>query len=124
MKLKNIFKRKKYASPYYGGNSALYKGSAVPLRPEQEQKPVAETTVKRIPYPRPNAVDWEQRRFELVKMLIGQDRRSVVLGKLRLSDKQIAEKARKLADAAIHELQTNPFKSHEEDERGREEDAE
>jgi len=118
--MKNLFRRKKYASPYYGGSDALYSGSAMPLRqdpePEPERKQALDISQARIPCPRPNALDWEQRRFELVKMLVGQDRRSVVLGKLKASDKQIAAKARLLADAAIKELQTHPFKSHEEGE--------
>lgn len=47
---------------------------------------------------------WEQRRWELVRSLVAQDRRSVILGKLNLSEKAIARKARLLADATINEL--------------------
>lgn len=119
--MKNPFKRKKYASPYYGGKEPLANASALPLKKE-ETKPVLDISQVRIPYPRPNEADWEQRRFELVKMLVGQDRRSVVLGKLQATNKQIAESARKLADAAIKELQTHPFKSHDEVDRGAEAD--
>lgn len=50
---------------------------------------------------------WEQRRWELVRYLVAQDRRSVVLGKLQASPKTIASKARELADATINELLTN-----------------
>lgn len=49
---------------------------------------------------------WEQRRWELARHLVAQDRRSVVLGKLNMSDRAIARKARQLADATIHELRT------------------
>ena len=37
---------------------------------------------------------WEQRRWELTRYLVAQDRRSVVLGKLQASPKTIARKAR------------------------------
>lgn len=50
---------------------------------------------------------WEQRRWELTRYLVAQDRRSVVLGKLQASPKTIARKARELADATITELRTN-----------------
>lgn len=50
---------------------------------------------------------WEQRRWELTRYLVAQDRRSVVLGKLQASPKTIASKARELADATINELLTN-----------------
>lgn len=51
---------------------------------------------------------WEQRRWELTRYLVSQDRRSVVLGKLQASPKTIASKARELADATINELLNNP----------------
>ena len=47
---------------------------------------------------------WEQRRWELARYLVAQDRRSVVLGKLNMSDRAIARKARQLTDATINEL--------------------
>lgn len=47
---------------------------------------------------------WEHRRWELTKYLVAQDRRSVVLGKLNMSDRAIARKARQLTDATINEL--------------------
>lgn len=50
---------------------------------------------------------WERRRWELVRYLVAQDRRSVVLGKRQASPKTIARKARELADATITELRTN-----------------
>ena len=50
---------------------------------------------------------WEQRRWELTRCLVAQDRRSVVLGKLNASEKQIARKARLLTDATIDELRKN-----------------
>ena len=126
MSLLDIFKRKNYASPYYGGRGALFKCSAVPLRTEAEKsdnakEPATIEAPAPVRYtPTSAAPDWEKRRFELVKMLIAQERRSVVLGKLKASNKQIAATARSLADAAIKELQTHPFKSHDE---GAKEDA-
>ena len=120
MNLRDLFKRKKkYASPYYGGQGALFNSSAMPLRKDEdrEQKAPIETPkrVAEIPVQTHLHPDWEQRRFELVKMLIGQDRRSVVLGKLRASHKQIAATARSLADAAIKELQTHQLVNYETD---------
>lgn len=50
---------------------------------------------------------WEQRRWELTRHLVAQERRSVVLGKLNSSVSAIARTARKLADATITELRTN-----------------
>lgn len=50
---------------------------------------------------------WEQRRWELTRYLVAQERRSVVLGKLNASVSAMARKARQLADATIHELRTN-----------------
>ena len=47
---------------------------------------------------------WEQRRWELTRYLVAQERRSVVLGKLNMSDRAIARKARQLTDATINEL--------------------
>jgi len=44
---------------------------------------------------------WERRRWELVRLLVLQDRRSVVLGKLKASPKQIAIKAKAQADVTI-----------------------
>ena len=49
---------------------------------------------------------WEQRRWELTRFLVAQERRSVVLGKLNASVSTMARKARQLADATIHELRT------------------
>lgn len=49
---------------------------------------------------------WEQRRWELTRYLVAQERRSVVLGKLNASVSAMARKARQLADATIHELRT------------------
>ena len=118
----NPFKRKNYASPYYGkGNRALF--SSPPVTPQLPQTTAAPIEKPKPVAPAPIHPDWEQRRFELVKMLVGQDRRSVVLGKLRASNKTIATNARKLADAAIRELMNNPYDSHdgereETDERG------
>lgn len=50
---------------------------------------------------------WDQRRWELARYLVAQDRRSVVLGKLVMSDKEIARRARQLTDATIQELRTH-----------------
>ena len=117
------FKRKNYASPYYGGkgNRALF--SAPPMIPQQqdEAKTSAAAPSHSITTGVPAEPDWELRRFELVKMLVAQERRSVVLGKLRANDKQIVSKARSLADAAIKELQTHPYKSYEETRENEEE---
>lgn len=113
-KFRNPFK-KNYSSSYYGrgGNKPLFDApTSVPVQepavPKERPKPVVAHT--------PIQTDWEQRRFELMKMLVAQDRRSVVLGKLRATDKQIATKARCLADAAIMELQTHPYKSSSDEE--------
>ena len=113
-KFRNPFK-KNYSSSYYGrgGNKPLFTApTSVPAQepavPKDRPKPVVAHT--------PIQTDWEQRRFELMKMLVAQDRRSVVLGKLRATDKQIAAKARSLADAAIMELQTHPYKSSSDEE--------
>lgn len=123
MNLLDLFRRKKYASPYYGGKGALYNASAMPIRQEQEgnELPAKVSAPVRV-IAKPTDPDWEARRFELFKMLVGQERRSVVLGKLRANDKQIVAKARKLTDAAIKELQTYPFKS-EDDEGGEKTDV-
>ena len=87
---------------------------AVPFSQEPEEKRVLDISQVRVPYPKPNEVDWEQRRFELMKMLVAQDRRSVVLGKLRASNRQIVQVCRELADAAIKELQTHSMQqSHD-----------
>ena len=116
MKLKDLFKRKKFASPYYGrGNQPLMCAPQL----NRDEQPLPEQPVRKKPAEMP--IDWELRRFELMKVLIAQDRRSVVLGKLRATNKQIAANARLLADASIREMQTNPLKSHEE---GRDGDAE
>ena len=108
------FKRKNFASPYYGkGNRALF--TSPPMIPQQQEELPKSTQAPVQVVKRESAEpDWELRRFELVKMLIAQERRSVVLGKLRANDKQIVAKARSIADAAIKELQTHPFKSYEE----------
>lgn len=110
MNWKKLFKRKNQDSPY--GKEPLFGSSALPLRREEEEQPapVRFTPTKKEPL----EPDWELRRFELAKMIVAQERRSVVLGKLKASDKQIAAKARSIADAAIKELMTHPFKNDEE----------
>ena len=121
MKLKNPFRKKnKYASPYYGGSGALFNSSAVPLRLEQQSEQEAKQKIKASqlpppPDPRPTEPDWEQRRFELVSRLMCQERRSVILGKLQATPKQIANYARVQADAVVKELQTHPYQSHDEE---------
>ena len=62
---------------------------------------------KRKTYEQAEQERWEQRRWELTRYLVSQDRRSVVLGKLNLSDAAIARRARQLADATIEELRSN-----------------
>ena len=126
MKLKNPFKRN-YASPYYGGTGALFQGSAVPLRPEPETEKPKEPATIETPAPvrfthTSAAPDWEQRRFELACKISLQERRSVVLCKLKATDRQIASKARCLSDAIIKELQTHPYKS-DDDEAGEKTDV-
>jgi hypothetical protein len=54
---------------------------------------------------------WERRRWELTRLLVLQDRRSVVLGKLKASPKQIAIKAKIQADATI-EVMRNKVNSY------------
>jgi hypothetical protein len=112
------FKRKNFASPYYGkGNKALFTSPMPPMQVQQQaQEELPKSTQAPVQVVKRESAepDWELRRFELVKMLIAQERRSVVLGKLRANDKQIVAKARSIADAAIEELLTHPFKSHDE----------
>lgn len=128
MNLKNIFKKRKdkYASPYYGGSGPLVNAPAFPPKREETEtvaRTTAEVPVHFIPKARPTDPDWEQRRFELMKTFVCQERKSVVLGKLKANDKQIVAKARSLADASIRELQTNPYKSYEATDQGGEADA-
>lgn len=115
MEFKNPFKRKNYASPYYGkGNRALF--TSPPMIPQQETAAPIERPKPVAPAPKePTEPDWEQRRFELVSRLMCQERRSVILGKLQATPKQIANYARVQADAVVKELQTHPFKSHDEE---------
>lgn len=127
MSLLDFFKRKNYASPYYGGKGALFQGSSVPLRaePEAEKPKELEPIITPAPVrftPTSAAPDWEQRRFELAWKIALQERRSVVLGKLKATDRQIASKARCLSDAIVKELQTNPYKS-DDDEAGEKTDV-
>lgn len=104
------FTKKNYASPYYGkGNRALF--TSPPMIPQQqdEAKTSAAAPSHSITTAKPAEPDWEQRRFELMKMLLAQERRSVVLGKLQATNKQIANTARVLADAGIRELMNHPM---------------
>lgn len=112
MKVKNPFRKKnKYASPYYGGNGALFHGTNVPLRPFEEKKE-EKTITEPVPVKaKPAEPDWEQRRFELVSRLMCQERRSVILGKLQATPKQIANYARVQADAVVKELMNHPMKT-------------
>lgn len=111
MKFKNPFKRKNYASPYYGkGNRALF--TSPPMIPQQETAAPIERPKPVAPAPKePTEPDWEQRRFELVSRLMCQERRSVILGKLQATPKQIANYARVQADAVVKELMNHPMKS-------------
>lgn len=54
----------------------------------------------------------EEEKWELTRYLVTQDRRSVVLGKLKASPKAIARKARELADATVTELRTVNYSEH------------
>lgn len=118
MKFKNPFKRKNYASPYYGkGNRALF--TSPPMIPQQETAAPIEKPKPVAPAPKePTEPDWEQRRFELVSRLMCQERRSVILGKLQATPKQIANYARVQADAVVKELMNHPMKTS--DDTGRE----
>ena len=74
MNWKKLFKRKRKDSPYYG--EQLFSGSALPLRRDDEEPkpaPVRFTPTKKEPL----EPDWELRRFELAKMIVAQERRSV-----------------------------------------------
>jgi len=123
--LKSIFGRKNYASPYYGkGNKALFTMPMSPIpmqQQEREREPVPKETAEPVQFTPTKAEtaepDWEQRRFELAWKISLQERRSVVLGKLKATDRQIASKARCLSDAIIKELQTHPYKR--DDDKGR-----
>lgn len=118
LKFKNPFKRKNYASPYYGkGNRALF--TSPPMIPQQETAAPIEKPKPVAPAPKePTEPDWEQRRFELVSRLMCQERRSVILGKLQATPKQIANYARVQADAVVKELMNHPMKTS--DDTGRE----
>jgi hypothetical protein len=112
MNWKKLFK-KNQDSPY--GKEPLFGSSALPLRREVEEQKTTSAPVRFTPTKKePLEPDWELRRFELAKMIVAQERRSVVLGKLKANDKQIAAKARSIADAAIKELITHPFKKNDE----------
>ena len=114
MNWKKLFK-KNQDSPY--GKEPLFGSSALPLRREEEEQMATSAPVHFTPTKKETGPDWELRRFELMKMIVAQERRSVVLGKLRASDKQIAARARSIADAAIRELITHPFKNDDECEK-------
>lgn len=111
MNWKKLFK-KNQGSPY--GKEPLFGSSALPLRREVDEQKTTSAPVHFTPTKKETGPDWELRRFELVKMLVAQERRSVVLGKLRASNKQIAANARAMADAAIKELQTHPYETKDE----------
>ena len=92
----------------------------MPLRRQPQQEadhlPVPAPPVK-VPnsvVPHHPEIDWEARHFELFKVLLAQERRSVILGKLRASCKQIVNTARVLSDASIKELQKHPYHAYEE----------
>lgn len=98
----------------------MFTAPATPLRQEDRQEPVKVEPPKRVVAQ--SEPDWEKRRFELVEKLVLQGRLSVILGKTQATDEQIAAKSRHMADAAIKELQTHPYKS--DDDEGRTENAE
>ena len=121
-KLRKKFRRKNYANPYYGkGNKPLMTSlPSFPVVPEEEfetrtrenpdngLKVITRGGVSHV-IGEVTADVWEQRRYEMMKMLVAQERRSVVLGKLKASNKQIARNCRLLTDASIKELRTNKF---------------
>lgn len=123
--LKSIFGRKNYASPYYGkGNKALFTMPMSPIpmqQQEREREPVPKKTAEPVQFTPTKAEtaepDWEQRRYELFSRILCQERRSVILGKLEGTPKQLAHNARVLTDAAIKELVNNPIKR--DDDKGR-----
>ena len=85
-----------------------------PCRCSRSQLPPEGPVPQEVEKKEPADPDWEQRRFELMKMLLAQERRSVVLGMLQASNKQIANTARVLADAGIRELMNHPMEeSHD-----------
>lgn len=90
-------------------NNAPIEGAVEPIEQQREETQATDIPEDTAQPTRSNAIDWEQRRFELTKMLVAQDRRSVVLGKLKATNKQIAANARILADTAIQELQQHPL---------------
>lgn len=99
--------RGSHASTYYGTNEALFgPGTDMPMR--QDTGTNDGNALKASGQIADN--EWERRRFELVKMLVAQERRSVVLGKLQANNRQIAENARRLADATIAELVNHPYR--------------
>lgn len=106
-----LFKKKnKLASPYYGGTAPLIKAPALPPPQKRDDEDREKRLATRY---RITEADWERRHYELVVKIILQERKSVVLGKLKADDAQIVARARKLADAAIRELQTHPYKTNE-----------
>lgn len=123
MSFLDLFRRKNYASPYYGkGNRALFTAPNrlpapcdLPAPPQQSQPKKSDAVHTKSEYDGPK---WEERRFALVEKLVLQGRLSVILGKTQATDEQIAAKSRHVADAVIKELQTHPYKSHEADRRG------
>lgn len=120
--LSKIFRRKNYASPYYGkGNKALFTMPMSPIPMQQPEPKQEKNVIDPVALPPPpkkyEDPDWEQRRYELVSRILCQERRSVILGKLDATPKQLAHNARVLADAAIKELVNNPIKR--DDDKGR-----
>lgn len=117
MNWKKLFKRKNQDSPY--GKEPLFGSSALPLRrDDEEEQKTTSAPLQFVPTKKePAGPDWELRRFELMKMIVAQERRSVVLGKLRASDKQIAARARSITDAALKELMTHPYQNDDECEK-------
>lgn len=86
---------------------------------EQDVRPVSPPYTEPIHVPVRPVPDWEVRRYEIARMLALQDRRSVVLGKLRANNETIARNARKLADALIKELKSNPLKLDNDEEKAK-----
>ena len=106
--LRKRLMRGNHASPYYGTNEALFgPGTDIPMRQDTGTNDEG-NALKASGQIADN--EWERRRFELVKMLVAQERRSVVLGKLQANNRQIAENARRLADATIAELVNHPYR--------------
>lgn len=103
-----LFRKTTAPAPVAEGQTA--QSSSDTMRDLTNQTDQAENELRHVSRKSAEQIErekWEQRRWELTRYLVSQDRRSVVLGKLNLSDAAIARRARQLADATIEELRNN-----------------